>query len=73
MKRFNRKNFNIFIAILIPLLIVLTITTTFLIQNLISYITYKGSSINTSSISLEDINLNEVPYISTYYIKYFLN
>lgn len=68
MKRFNRKNFNIFIAILIPLLIVLTITTTFLIQNLISYITYKGSSINTSSISLEDINLNEVPYISTYYI-----
>ena len=69
MKKFNRKNFNIFIAILIPLLIVLTITTTFLIQNLISYITYKGNSINTSSISLEDINLNEVPYISTYYIE----
>ena len=68
MKRFNRKNFNIFIAILIPLLIVLTITTTFLIQNLISYIIYKDNTINTSSISLEDINLNEVPYISTYYI-----
>ena len=69
MKKLNRKKFNIFIAILIPLLIILTITTTFLIQNLISYITYKNNVINTSSISLEDINLNEVPYISTYYIE----
>ena len=69
MKKLNRKKFNIFIAILIPLLIILTITTTFLIQNLISYITYKDNSINTISISLEDINLNEVPYISTYYIE----
>ena len=69
MKKLNRKKFNIFIAILIPLLIILTITTTFLIQNLISYITYKDNAINTSSISLEDINLNEVPYISTYYIE----
>ena len=69
MKKLNRKKFNIFIAILIPLLIILTITTTFLIQNLISYINYKDNSINTSSISLEDINLNEVPYISTYYIE----
>ena len=73
MKKFNRNKFNIFIAVLIPLLIILTITTTFLIQNLISYITYKGNTINTDSISLKDINLNEVPYISTYYIKYFLN
>lgn len=69
MKKLNRKKFNIFIAILIPLLIILTITTTLLIQNLISYITYKDNAINTSSISLEDINLNEVPYISTYYIE----
>lgn len=69
MKKLNRKKFNIFIAILIPLLIILTITTTFLIQNLISYINYKDNSINTSSISLEDINLNEVPYISSYYIE----
>ena len=69
MKKLNRKKFNIFIAILIPLLIILTITTTLLIQNLISYITYKDNSINTISISLEDINLNEVPYISTYYIE----
>ena len=50
MKKLNRKKFNIFIAILIPLLIILTITTTFLIQNLISYITYKDNAINTSSI-----------------------
>ena len=63
MKKLNRKKFNIFIAILIPLLIIL------IIQNLISYINYKDNSINTSSISLEDINLNEVPYISTYYIE----
>ncbi|WP_195467450.1 hypothetical protein [Clostridium sp. D43t1_170807_H7] len=69
MKKLNRKKFNIFIAVLIPLLIILTITTTFLIQNLISYITYKGNTINTDSISLKDINLNEVPYISTYYIE----
>lgn len=34
MKKFNRNKFNIFIAVLIPLLIILTITTTFLIQNL---------------------------------------
>ena len=61
MKRFNRKKLNIFTSVLISLLIILTITTTFLIQNLISYITYKDNTINTSSISLEDINLNEVP------------
>ena len=69
MKKLNRKKFNIFIAVLIPLLIILTITTTFLIQNLIAYINYKSNTINTNSISLKDINLNEVPYISTYYIE----
>ena len=51
MKKLNRKKFNIFIAILIPLLIILTITTTFLIQNLIAYINYKSNTINTNSIS----------------------
>ena len=69
MKKFSRKKLNIFTSVLISLLIILTITTIFLIQNLISYITYKDNTINTASISLEDINLNEVPYISTYYIK----
>ena len=69
MKKFNGNKFNIFIAVLIPLLIILTITTTFLIQNLISYITYKNNTINTSSNSFKNINMNEVPYISTYYIE----
>ena len=60
MKKFNRKKFNIFIAILIPLLIILTITTTFLIQNLISYINYKDNSINTSSILNVIVNFSEL-------------
>lgn len=69
MKKFNRKNFNIFITILIPVLIIFAITTIFLTQKLISYVTNKGNTINTNSISVKDINLNEIPYISTYYIE----
>lgn len=69
MKKFNRKKFNIFITILIPLLIIFAITTIFLTQKLISYVTNKGNTLNANSISVKDINLNEVPYISTYYIE----
>lgn len=69
MKKFNRKKFNIFITILIPVLIILAITTIFLTEKLISYVINKSNTINTNFISVKDINLNEVPYISTYYIE----
>ena len=69
MKKFNRKKFNIFITILIPVLIIFAITTIFLTKKIISYVAHKWSDINTNSISVTDINLNEVPYISTYYIE----
>ena len=69
MKKFNRKKFNIFITILIPVLIIFAITTISLTQKLTSYVTNKGNTLNANSISVKDINLNEVPYISTYYIE----
>ena len=69
MKKFNRKKFNIFITILIPVLIIFAITTIFLTKKIISYTTNKWNSVNTNSISVIDIDLNEVPYISTYYIE----
>ena len=63
------KKFNIFITILIPVLIIFAITTIFLTKRIISYVANKWSDVNTNSISVTDIDLNEVPYISTYYIE----
>ena len=51
-EKLNRKKFNIFIAILIPLLIILTITTTFLIQNLISSLDTRSRKLKRSILIL---------------------
>lgn len=67
MKKFNKRSLNIFIVILI--LTIFSIITIFFNQDLISNITNKLVNSNKNYISAADINLNEVPYISTYYIK----
>ena len=46
MKKFNRKKFNIFITILIPVLIILAITTIFLTEKLISYVINKSNCLH---------------------------
>lgn len=82
MKKFNPKKLKLFILLLIPLLIILTTLTTLLIKQ-VSLFPLLFSTKDTSSIiklqsdfndnsnkitSTKDINPNEVPYISTYYI-----
>ena len=73
MKKFNIKKLNLFILLLIPLLIILTTLTTLLIKKVsifpLSLSTKDTSSKVESQSSPKDINPNEVPYISTYYIE----
>ena len=73
MKKFNTKKLNLFILLLIPLLIILTTLTTLLIKKVsifpLSLSTKDTSSKVESQSSPKDINPNEVPYISTYYIE----
>lgn len=62
MKKFNFKKHRLFILILIPLLIVLSLLTISILNNL-------PISISTKDNLSREININEVPYISTYYIE----
>lgn len=62
MKKFNFKKNRLFILILIPLLIVLSLLT-------ISILNKFPISIPTKGNLSKEININEVPYISTYYIE----
>ena len=62
MKKFNFKKHELFILILIPLLIVLSLLTISILNNL-------PISISTKDNLSREININEVPYISTYYIE----
>ena len=62
MKKFNFKKHRLFILILIPLLIVLSLLT-------ISILNKFPISIPTKGNLSKEININEVPYISTYYIE----
>lgn len=62
MKKFNFKKHRLFILILIPLLVVLSLLTISILNNL-------PISISTKDNLSREININEVPYISTYYIE----
>ena len=62
MKKFNLKKHKLFILILIPLLIVLSFLT-------ISILNKLPIPLSTKDNLYKEINTNEVPYISTYYIE----
>lgn len=62
MKKFNLKKHRLFILILIPFLVVLSLLTISILNNL-------PISISTKDNLSREININEVPYISTYYIE----
>ena len=75
MTKKSQKKLNLFTLLFIPLILVLLIVFIVLFKNMflsfpdnstLSDIISSNTSINTSD---KNINMNEVPYISTYYIE----
>ena len=59
--------YNFFILSIIPIIVILLISCILIFETLVPKI--KTKIFSSESLSNEDININEVPYISTYYIK----
>lgn len=67
MKNNLPKKYKFLILSIISLIVILLISCILLFETLVSTITTKLSS--SEVLSTNDININEVPYISTYYIE----
>ena len=67
MKNSLPKKYKFLILSIISLIVILLISCILLFETLVPTIATKLSS--SESLSNEDINVNEVPYISTYYIE----
>lgn len=67
MKNNLPKKYKFLILSIISLIVILLISCTLLFETLVPTITTKLSS--SEVLSTNDININEVPYISTYYIE----